>query len=87
MFYVWLGLKIISTFYTIFWDLKMDFGFFAASNGGNKWLREELVYPSKNVYYAIMLEDVIVRFSWVAGLAIGKVSLRLNIQLKYEHNL
>ena len=35
MFYVWLSLKIISTFYTIFWDFKMDFGFFAASNGAS----------------------------------------------------
>ena len=36
MFYVWLSLKIISTFYTIFWDFKMDFGFFAASNGASR---------------------------------------------------
>ena len=51
----------------------MDFGFFASSDGGNKWLREELVYPSTNIYYSIMVEDVIFRFSWLVGLAIKRV--------------
>ena len=73
LFYTWLTCKIVSTFYTIFWDLKMDFGFFAANDGGHKWLREELVYPSTNIYYVIMIQDVVLRFSWVAGLALSKV--------------
>ena len=72
-FYVWCCSKTVSTFYTIFWDLKMDFGFFSKEDGGNKYLREELVYPSTSVYYLAIVEDVVLRFLWTAGLTLKKV--------------
>ena len=74
LYWVWLGCKLISTFYVIFWDIKMDFGFFAANDGGNRWLREELVYPSTNIYYTIAVQDVVLRFSWAVGILLNKVS-------------
>jgi len=64
MFYVWLGCKLISTIYSIFWDLKMDWGFFAATAGDNRFLRDELVYSSSGYYYFAIFEDLILRFSW-----------------------
>ena len=73
MFYVWLVLKLISTFYSIFWDLKMDFGFFAVTEGQNKYLREELVYPSRHYYYAIIFEDILLRLVWIVGLVLKMV--------------
>ena len=73
MFYVWLALKLLSTFYSIFWDLKMDFGFFAVKEGANKYLREELVYPSRKIYYGIIIEDILLRLVWIVGLVLKKV--------------
>ena len=73
MFYVWLVIKLISTVYSIFWDLKMDFGFFAVKEGENKYLREELVYHSPYIYYGIILEDILLRLVWIVGLVLKKV--------------
>ena len=73
LFYVWIACKLVSTFYSIFWDLKMDFGFFAVKNGVNKYLREELVYPNRTIYYAIILEDIVLRLVWVVGLVLKQV--------------
>ena len=73
MFYVWLAIKLISAFYSIFWDLKMDFGFFAVKDGENKYLREELVYHNRHIYYAIILEDILLRLVWIVGLVLKKV--------------
>merc|ERR1719206_722055 len=42
----------------------MDWGFFSAAAGGNKFLREELVYSSKGFYYLAIVEDLVLRFSW-----------------------
>ena len=53
--------------------IRMDFGFFSPSAGENRWLREELVYPGTNIYYAIMIEDVTLRLAWAAGLGLSKV--------------
>ena len=53
--------------------IRMDFGFFSPNDGGNKWLREELVYPGTHIYYAIIFEDVALRLAWVVGLALSKV--------------
>ena len=51
----------------------MDFGFFAVNSGDNKYLRSELVYPNKKIYYAIILEDILLRLVWTVGLAVKKV--------------
>jgi len=71
-FYAWCCSKTVSTFYTIFWDLKMDWGFFSKEDGGNKYLREELVYPNTWVYYWAMVQDVVLRFLWTLGLVLKK---------------
>ena len=63
--------------------IRMDFGFFSPSAGENRWLREELVYPGTNIYYAIMIEDVALRLAWAAGLGLSKVIIvhQLNYSL------
>ena len=69
----------------------MDFGFFAANDGGNRWLREELVYPSTNIYYTIAVQDVVLRFSWAVGILLNKVSqnisTRMHLQAKVDRKL
>ena len=72
-FYVWLTSKTVSTSYSIFWDIKMDFGFFAASDGGHKWLRGKLLYSSASTYYLIIVENVSLRFFWIIGFVNSQV--------------
>ena len=85
-FFVWCCSKTVSTFYTIFWDLKMDFGFFSKEDGDNKYLREELVYSSTSVYYLAIVEDVVLRFLWMVGVTLKKVlSFTLFSYFKLSH--
>lgn len=46
-FYLWIVFCIISSCYTLIWDLKMDWGLFDKNAGENTFLREEIVYPQK----------------------------------------
>jgi len=64
-FYLWLTAQLVSSVYGYIWDIKMDWGFFTANAGENTFLREETVYSSKNYYYFAIVEDLVVRFSWV----------------------
>ena len=64
LFYVWIGSLLISTIYTLFWDLCMDWGFFDTNYGDNIFLREQIVYDSKAYYYLAILADFIFRFLW-----------------------
>ena len=43
----------------------MDWGFFDKNAGENKFLRDQIVYPSRFYYYAAILENVIFRYIWV----------------------
>lgn len=44
--YAWMISQIISSFYALTWDLKMDWGLFDKNAGENTLLREEIVYSS-----------------------------------------
>lgn len=46
-FYLWVVFCVISSCYTLIWDLKMDWGLFDKNAGENTFLREEIVYPQK----------------------------------------
>ncbi|KAJ3595198.1 hypothetical protein NHX12_004502 [Muraenolepis orangiensis] len=62
--YLLIGCSVVSSCYTLIWDLKMDWGLFDRSAGENTFLREEIVYPQKAYYYSAIVEDVLLRFSW-----------------------
>ncbi|CAM9577383.1 unnamed protein product [Lampetra planeri] len=64
-FYLWVVASLVSTCYTLTWDLKMDWGLFDRNAGENSFLREEIVYPQKAYYYLAIVQDVLLRFSWV----------------------
>ncbi|CAF1072848.1 unnamed protein product [Rotaria sp. Silwood1] len=68
--YLWVLAAIIGTVYKLTWDLTMDWGFFDKKAGKNKYLREQLVYPSKKYYYAAIVENVLFRFAWVINIFI-----------------
>lgn len=46
-FYLWISSAVISSFYTLTWDLKMDWGILDKNAGENRFLREEIVYAYK----------------------------------------
>lgn len=46
-FYLLILSSVISSLYTLIWDLKMDWGLFDRNAGENTFLREEIVYPHK----------------------------------------
>ncbi|CAF3082773.1 unnamed protein product [Rotaria socialis] len=63
--YVWIIASFIGATYKLIWDLKMDWGFFDANDNENKFLREQIVYPSKFYYYAGIIQDVTFRYIWI----------------------
>ncbi|XP_006887798.1 PREDICTED: xenotropic and polytropic retrovirus receptor 1-like isoform X2 [Elephantulus edwardii] len=69
-FYLWIVFFIISSCYTLIWDLKMDWGLFDKNAGENTFLREEIVYPQKAYYYCAIVEDVILRFAWTIQISV-----------------
>lgn len=71
-FYMWIVTAIISTCYTLFWDLKMDWGLLDTGAGENRFLREEIVYGSKGYYYFAIVEDFILRFVWTLTVSVGE---------------
>uniref|UniRef100_A0A2K5PWH9 Solute carrier family 53 member 1 n=3 Tax=Cebidae TaxID=9498 RepID=A0A2K5PWH9_CEBIM len=74
-FYLWIIFYIISSCYTLIWDLKMDWGLFDKNAGENTFLREEIVYPQKAYYYCAIIEDVILRFAWTIQISITSTTL------------
>ncbi|XP_030629080.1 LOW QUALITY PROTEIN: xenotropic and polytropic retrovirus receptor 1 homolog [Chanos chanos] len=73
-FYLLIAFSVISSCYTLVWDLKMDWGLFDRNAGENSFLREEIVYPQKAYYYCAILEDVILRFAWTIPLSLSTLS-------------
>jgi hypothetical protein len=70
-FYLWIISSVVSSTYAYVWDIKMDWGFFAANAGDNRFLREECVYTFKSYYYFAIVEDFVLRFAWSISLAIS----------------
>ena len=53
-----------STFFSLYWDTVMDFGFLQ-TDSKNLFLRNELVvFPNKIVYYYMILFNLAARFTW-----------------------
>uniref|UniRef100_A0A8C4D855 Xenotropic and polytropic retrovirus receptor 1 n=1 Tax=Dicentrarchus labrax TaxID=13489 RepID=A0A8C4D855_DICLA len=73
-FYLYIGCLVVSSCYTLVWDLKMDWGLFDRNAGENTFLREEIVYPHKAYYYSAIVEDVLLRFSWTLTVSLSTVS-------------
>uniref|UniRef100_A0A674KEZ9 Xenotropic and polytropic retrovirus receptor 1 n=1 Tax=Terrapene triunguis TaxID=2587831 RepID=A0A674KEZ9_9SAUR len=74
-FYLWIVFYLISSCYTLIWDLKMDWGLFDKNAGENTFLREEIVYPQKAYYYCAIVEDVILRFAWTIQISLTSMQV------------
>ncbi|XP_072219601.1 xenotropic and polytropic retrovirus receptor 1 homolog isoform X2 [Leuresthes tenuis] len=69
-FYLYITCLLVSSCYTLIWDLKMDWGLFDRNAGENTFLREEIVYPHKAYYYSAIVEDVLLRFAWILTISL-----------------
>ncbi|KAG9293473.1 hypothetical protein G9A89_009197 [Geosiphon pyriformis] len=64
---VWIFIQSFNSVYTILWDLLMDWSLFQ-SDSDNLFLRDELGFKNKWVYYFAMFTNIILRFSWTTQL-------------------
>lgn len=67
---LWVVSAIFSTFYSYYWDLKMDWGFLQPKSK-YRFLRTQLSYPKIYWYYLAIIFNLILRFSWTLSLSIG----------------
>lgn len=61
----WLGLFILSSLYSFFWDVYMDWGLGRLDYG---FLGPRLMFPKKIHYYMVICADLVLRSMWVLTL-------------------
>lgn len=72
-FYLWILAYIISFTYTFLWDVFMDWGLIdSRAPKDSPFLREEMIYGSKWYYYLAIVEDFVLRLSWVLNVSLGE---------------
>ncbi|KAL3068428.1 hypothetical protein niasHT_030719 [Heterodera trifolii] len=72
-FYLWIASYIISFTYTFLWDIFMDWGLIDPTAPKEApFLREEMIYGSKWYYYFAILEDFVLRLSWVMNVSLAE---------------
>ncbi|CAF1079183.1 unnamed protein product [Rotaria sordida] len=57
-------------FNQLIWDVKMDWGLFHKNAGENRFLRDHIIYSSKNYYYYAIIQDLVFRYSWTVNIFI-----------------
>ena len=60
----WLLIAGFSSCWSYCWDMKMDYGLIQ-SGSPNRFLRSELFYKKKWIYYTAMFLNLLGRFAWV----------------------
>jgi len=66
--YFWIGISLFASTYKLLWDYLMDWGFFSRNPGENRFLRDQLVYPSKSYYYSAMCLNFVLRYIWIINI-------------------
>ncbi|KAF9162628.1 hypothetical protein DFQ26_003381 [Actinomortierella ambigua] len=79
---MWIFCSFVTSIYTFGWDVYMDWGLFrfgkyGGGAVGRPFLRAELVYPHRWVYYAAIVFDFVGRFSWLSRLLLPGVTVHL----------
>ena len=75
-FYCWIIALVISSCYTFFWDVKVDWGLFSSdSPKETPFLREEIVYSSPYYYYFAIIQDLILRFAWTLSISLTELGI------------
>ena len=79
-FYIWIFFASISTCYSYYWDLKMDWGFLDP-NAKYKYLRPQLSYTKIYFYYFAIAINLLFRFSWILSLSSAVVDKTMRKEL------
>ena len=61
----WFGMFILSSLYSYFWDVYMDWGL---GRRNYRFLGPKLMFPKKSTYYQVMFADFFLRSMWVLSL-------------------
>ena len=80
VFWGWIIFASLSTLYSYYWDLKMDWGFLDP-NSKHKYLRNELSYHNVGFYYFAIVSNFLLRFSWILSLSSGIVDKSIRKEL------
>ncbi|VDN41465.1 unnamed protein product [Dibothriocephalus latus] len=56
---------VVNATYMFLWDVIVDWGLLDFKAKDNPGLRDELVYRYRAYYYGAILEDLVIRFSWI----------------------
>jgi len=67
VFWIFVAINIISTCFTYYWDLYIDWGLFRDGDRDPKFLRHKLLYPVK-FYYVAALTNLMMRLMWILPL-------------------
>jgi hypothetical protein len=65
--YFFVAINIISTAYSYYWDLYMDWGLLRSNEPGKRYLRPKLLYPVWFYYYAAA-SNLMMRLMWIVPL-------------------
>ena len=63
-FYGFVIINTISTIYSYYWDLYMDWGLLRSMDSGKKYLRNKILYPSWFYYFAA-ITNLLMRLMWI----------------------
>jgi len=80
---VWIIVAGLSTIFSYLWDVTYDWGFFK-KNSKNKFLRNDLAYPSKIFYYSAIVINFVLRMGWLLLLSptiVDKLALKKTVLL------
>jgi len=70
LYYALLANKVISALYSYYWDIVMDWGLIKFDGCLPVWGRQKIMYKHRCVYYLAMVEDLVLRFTWLYVLII-----------------
>lgn len=61
---LWILCFVFATLYQTFWDVFMDWELIEFQGGTKPTLRSDRLYPSKRMYWAILIVNFVLRFCW-----------------------
>lgn len=66
-FYSFVAINILSTSFSYYWDLYMDWGLLRSNEKGKRYLRNKMMYPVWFYYFAAVT-NLVMRLMWVVSL-------------------
>jgi len=66
-FYCFIGINILSTLYSYYWDLYMDWGLLRSNEPGKRYLRSKMLYPVWFYYFAAV-SNLVMRLMWIVSI-------------------